>query len=192
MIMYIITALIFVIIFVNYFLGSVLYKEPKSEIYYSNVSNYNVIDKKVLMASPSYVAILSILFGSFAGIYLSLCDIQGVNQYIKWATIIVLFLLYLTEITRKISMTDLDLEFEKIFTPTKKIPLSKIDGMFIYSYNKKFLNKRALTTKLVVTTGKEKYKFTLSSFNIKAVMNMMKENFNVSNGKMYVYKRKEM
>jgi hypothetical protein len=48
--------------------------------------------------------------------------------------------------------------------------------MYIYSYTKKFLKKRALTTKLIVVTKTDKfYKFVLSSLDNKAVLNMIKE-----------------
>lgn len=188
MIMYVVTILVFIAIIANYVLGKVLYKEPNNEKYFSNVNHYNTINKKVLMASPKYVVILSISLGIFLGAYHFLCALSEIDMTVTWAMTIVLMVLYLIEITRKISITEENLELEKMFCTTKKIPLNSISGLYIYSFKKKFLNKRALTTKLVVTTNKEKYKFTLSSIDIKAVMNMMKENFGVTENKMYVLK----
>lgn len=189
MVMYVVTALIFVGIVVNYFLGYKLYKEPKNEGYFSNVTNYNTINKKDIMASPKYVGVLSVLLGVFIGAYLCLCELSQINNVLKWTTVIVLFVLYLIEISRKITLNDDSLEFESLFMPTKKIPLNNIDGMYIYSYNKKFLNKRAFTTKLVVANRNKRYKFTLSSIDVKPVINMMKENFGITENKMFVAKK---
>lgn len=189
MIMYVVTALIFVGIFVNYFLGYKLYEEPNNKAYFSNVNHYNTVNGRNIMASPKYVGILSILFGLFSGTYLILCETVNMNIVLRWSTVTILFILYLIEITRKISLNDEYLELEKVFAPTKKIKLNDIDGIFIYSYNKKFLNKRAFTTKLIVVTGSKRYKFTLSSIDVKAVTNMMKDNFGVTENKIFVAKK---
>lgn len=189
MVMYVVTALVFLGIFANYFLGHKLYKEPSNEGYFSNVNHYNTINRKDIMASPKYVGILSILLGLFIGMYMVLCDLVKMNTALKCSTIAILFVLYLVEITRKITLTDDCLEMGKFFAPTKKIALNDIDGMFVYSYNKKFLNKRAFTTKLVVAAGAKKYKFTLSSIDVKAVTNMMKENFGITENKIFVAKK---
>ena len=191
MIRYIITGIVFLGIIINYYLGISLYKEPKNDGYFSNVSNYNIINRREIMASPRYVTLLSILLGIFLGVYMFLCQLQEINSLVMWGTMGVLVVLYLVEITRKVSITEDSLQFERIFTPTKKIPLNNIDGMFVYSYNKKFLNKRAFTTKLVVTHGDEKFKFTLSSIDVKAIINMMKDNFGVEEYKMYVHKKSD-
>ena len=103
-----------------------------------------------------------------------------------WGTVLVLFILYLVEITRKIVLTEENLTFERMFFRTKRIPLDQIDGLYVYSFNKKFLNKNAFTTKLVVATGNTKYKFTLSGIDTRAVLNMMKENFGINENKMYI------
>lgn len=189
MIMYVVTGIIFLLILVNYYLGHALYKLPSNDGYFSNVKHYNIINKKDIMASPKYVTVLSMLLGIFLGIYVCLSSFYQINAYVEWGTVLILVLLYLVEISRKVTITDENLEFEKLFTPTKKIPLNSIDGMYVFSYNKKFLNKRAFTTKLVVATGNEKHKFTLSSIDVKAVMNMMKDNFGITENKMYVAKR---
>ena len=174
-VMYVVTALIYILILITYVLANKLYKEPKNSVYYSNVGHYNVIKKREIMASPKYVTTISILLGIFIGIYVVLAKVTSFNYYIEWGTIIILMALYLVEITRKISITDENIELEKLFAPTKKIPLGNVDGMYIYSFNKKFLNKRAFTTKLVIASGEEKYKFTISSIDVKAIMNMMKD-----------------
>ncbi|MBQ9313530.1 MAG: hypothetical protein IJ220_00785 [Clostridia bacterium] len=83
-------------------------------------------------------------------------------------------------------MTEDNLVFERMFFKAKKIPLNRIEGMYIYSFNKKFIDKNAFTTKLVVSTGNSKYKFTLSGIDTRAVMNMMKENFGISENKMFI------
>lgn len=186
MIMYVVTALVFVGIIINYTLGIILYKEPKNKKYFSNVNHYNTINQKSLMASPKYITVLSILLGIFFGVYIFFYKLCKINIIVVWTTVIILSILYLIEITRKISLTEENLELEKMFSPTKKIPLNSISGMYIYSFKKKFLNKRALTTKLVVATEKENYKFTLSSVDIKPILNMMKENFGITENKMFI------
>lgn len=188
MVMYIVTSIIILLIFLNYFLGYKLYNEPKNEGYFSNVKNYNVINRRDIMASPKYVFIISSMLGIFLGIYIVLGKITSTNSYLIGGTTIFLFVLYLVDITRKILLTEDGLEFERMFFRTKKIPLDRIDGMYIYSYNKKFLNKNAFTTKLVVVNGNNRYKFTLSGISPKAVLNMMKDNFGISDFKMYISK----
>jgi len=186
MIMYIVTVMIFIVIFINYFLGMKLYKEPKNEAYFSNVRHYNVIHNRDLMTSPKYVFFISALLGIFIGIYSTLGKMTKTNSIVIWTTIIILFVLYLVEISRKIVLNEENLEFERMFFKTKKIPLSSIDGIYIYSFNKKFIDKNAFTTKLVISTGNRRYKFTLSGINARAVLNMMKENFGISENKMYI------
>ena len=188
--MYIVTALVYILTAITYLLSYKLYKEPKNDAYFDNVNNYNTINKKDIMASPKYVTTISILLGVFIGMYICLADLSNINLYVKYITIAILIGLYLVEITRKITLNEDNLEFEKFLYPTKSIPLTSIDGMYIYSYNKKFLNRRALTTKLVVSTGREKFKFTLSSIDVKAVINMMKENFGITENKMYIAEKK--
>lgn len=186
MIMYIVTAILFILFVLNYTLGKVLYSEPTSMSYSSNVKQYNTIGNKNIMASPKYVTVLSAFLGIFLGVYCCLGKILETNALVMWGMVLLLLIAYLIEITRKITLTDDSLEFERMFCPTKKIPLNKIDGMYIYSYNKKFLNKRALTTKLVVCIGNEKYKFTISSLDVKAVLAMMKDNFGITENKIFV------
>lgn len=186
MIMYIVTAILFILFVLNYTLGKVLYSEPTSMSYSSNVKQYNTIGNKNIMASPKYVTVLSAFLGIFLGAYCCLGKVLETNALVMWGMVLLLLIAYLIEITRKITLTDDSLEFERMFCPTKKIPLNKIDGMYIYSYNKKFLNKRALTTKLVVCTGSAKYKFTISSLDVKAVLSMMKDNFGITENKIFV------
>lgn len=188
MIMYVVTTIFFILFILNYILGKVLYSAPAStSSYYSNVKQYNALGNKTIMASPKYVTVLSIFLGIFIGVYYKLGKFLETNAFVMWGMILLLVIAYLIEITRKITLTDDSLEFEKMFFPTKKIPLNKIDGMYIYSYNKKFLNKRALTTKLVVCSGMmERYVFTIASLDIKAVLAMMKENFGITDNKIFV------
>ena len=186
MIMYIVTAIIFVLIFLNYFLGFKLYEEPKNQGYFTNVKHYNVVRQKDIMTSPKYVFIISVSLGIFFGVYVLLGRMLEINALVIWITFLTLFGLYLVEITRKISLTEEYLKFEKAFYKTKLIPLEQIDGIYVYSFNKKFINKNAFTTKLVVVNGKSKYKFTLSGIDTKSVLNMMKDNFGISENKMFI------
>lgn len=187
--MYIVTVAIFAGILINYLLGFKLYSEPKNEEYFSNVNHYNTINKRELMASPKYVVELAILIGIFLGLYLFLSDLQSINWWLKWTTVFVIVALFLKEITQKITITEDELVYEKFLEPTKKIELNAIDGMYIYSFNKKFLNKRALTTRLVVCTGKKKHKLLISAMDVRAILNMMKENFGINEHKMFIDKK---
>jgi hypothetical protein len=189
--MYAITAVIFVAIFANYLLGYKLYGEPKNKEYFSNVNNYNTINKRELMASPKYVVELSIFIGIFIGLYLFLSDLQSINWWLKWVTILIIAILFIKEITQKITITEDELVYEKFLEPTKRIQLNSIDGMYIYSYNKKFLNKRALTTKLIVCSGEKKYKLLVSALDVRAILNMMKENFGINEHKMFIDKKEK-
>ena len=79
-----------------------------------------------------------------------------------------------------------------LFTETE-LDATKIRGMYIYSYNKKFLKSHAYTTKLVITdTDNHITKYTLSSLDNKAVLNMMKESFGVNSYKMFISKHEKM
>ena len=186
MVMYIVTAILLILFILNYALGKVLYYEPSNLGYSSNVRNYNIINNRNIMASPKYVIVLSALLGIFLGVYCKLGQVLETNGFVIWGMVLLLLIAYLIEITRKITITDENLELEKMFCTTKKIPLNTIDGIYIYSYNKKFLNKRELTTKLVVCKKKEKYKFTISSLDVKAVLSMMKDNFGITENKIFI------
>lgn len=188
MIMYIVTVIMFILIFINYFLGYKLYKEPQNEGYFTNVKHYNVIHQRDIMTSPKYVLAISIFLGILIGAYAFLGEITKTNSFIIWGTILIVFALYLIEITRKVHLTEENLEFERLFFKTKKIPLGNIDGIYVYSFNKKFINKSAFTTKLVVTMGNQHYHYTLSGIDTRAVLNMMKDNFGITENKIFVAK----
>lgn len=191
MVMYIVTVLMGIFIILHYSLGHCLYQEPKNEAYFSNVKHYNVIHQRDIMPSPSYIIVSSILLGIGMGVYISLAQRVQMNWWLTIGTVLLLSLLYLVELTRKITLNDEELILERMLGKTRRIPLNQIDGMYLFSWNKKFLDKNALTTKLVVVTGKKKYPFTLSGIEPRAVMNMMKENFGVTENKMFIAHHKE-
>ena len=189
MMVYVVSVIVVVLVFMNYFLGNQLYKEPKNSGYFSNVQNYNIIHRRDVMPTPTYIFLVSSLLGIFLGIYCLLGNLVHANGLVILGTVLLLFTVYLIEITRKIVLNEENLEFERMFFFTKKIPLNTIDGIFIYSFNKKFLDKSALTTKLVVTSGNQKYKFTLAGIDTRAILNMMKENFGITENKIYIAKK---
>ena len=49
-----------------------------------------------------------------------------------------------------------------------------------------YVTNNALTTKLIIVNGISKYKYTLSGIDVRAVLNMMKENFGISENKIYI------
>ena len=91
------------------------------------------------------------------------------------------------ELTRTIELKEGKLIFSRFLYRQKTFDVARITGMYIYSYNKKFLKKHAYTTKLVVVEDNGKTtKFSLSSLDNKSVLNMMKDSFGVVNNKMFI------
>ena len=188
--MYIVSIVIVLMIFINYFLSAKLYSVPQNEEFLNNVNQLNFEKEKNIAPNPKYVTVISILTGILIGMYVALASSFKLNNWIAIIVILIIAICYLVEITRKITIKDDKLILTKAFS--KKIELygNQIKGIYIYSYNKKFLKKRALTTKLVVVSKNNKiYKFILSSIDNKAVLNMIKENFGVTDYKMYIEKR---
>ena len=188
--MYGVSAIIIILIIINYYLGKKLYSIPNNKEYFNNVERLDFTKEKHIAPNPRYVVIISILVGIVLGFYITLCSRFSINKWITNVITILINILYLIEITRTIKIKEDKLILSKAFS--KKISLygNQIKGIYIYSFNKKFLKKRAFTTKLVVVTKEEKiYKFTLSSIDNKAVLNMIKDNFGVTNYKMYIAKK---
>ena len=187
--MYIVSILMVIFVVVNYFFSYKLYEEPKNKNYFSNVKEINFEKERYIAPNPKYVALISILLGIMLGIYVALCSYYKTNAWVVISIIFVLFICYLIEITRKITIKDGKLILTKAFSRKYEIEGRNIKGAYIYSYNKKFLKKHALTTKLVIVTKTNKLKkFILSSLDNKAVLNMMKENLGVTEYKMFICK----
>ena len=188
--MYVVSAIIVLFIFLTYFLGFKLYSEPENEGYFNNVNELNFEKTKYIAPNPKYITSISILVGIFIGTYLALCSKFVISSIVSTIIVLIVFWCYLVEITRRIIIQDNKIILSKLFS--KKIELNglSINGMYIYSFTKKFLKKHALTTKLVITTNNnKKYKFVLSGIDNKAVLNMMKENFGIVDYKMYIGKK---
>ena len=188
--MYVVSAIIVFLIFLTYFLGFKLYSEPENEGYFNNVNNLNFEKTRHIAPNPKYIVSISIAVGIFIGSYLALCTKFKINTIVSMIVVLIIFLCYLVEITRRIVIEENKIVLSKLFS--KKIELNglSINGMYIYSFTKKFLKKHALTTKLVITTNNnKKYKFVLSGIDNKAVLNMMKENFGIVDYKMYIGKK---
>ncbi len=193
MLIYVLSLLILVLILVNWYLSVSLYEEPKDPNYFNNVNSFPGNTKeRHINANPRYVFIISIFTGIVIGMYYAYASAEGINYLVKYALILVMLACYLIEITRSITLENGVLVFSKFLCRTKEIYANMVKGMYIYSYNKKFLKKNAYTTKVVVITKDEKkYKFSLSSLDNRAVLNMMKEDFGVANNKMFISKREE-
>ena len=190
--MYVVSGIIIVFIVINYFLGYKLYSVPKNEKYFNNVTALDFSKGKYICPEPRYVILISIFTGVMIGIYVALASILDFNKWIALIVVLVICVCYLIEITRAIIIRDDKLILSKIFSKKVELYGNDIKGMYIYSYNKKFLKSHALTTKLVIITKTEKtYKFVLSSLNNKSVLNMMKENFGVTEYKMFISKKSE-
>lgn len=187
MAVYIVSAIILVLSILNFYLGEKLYKVPKDENYFRNVEEYNFSKSKEIGPDPKYVVIISIATGILLGLYFGLTAICNANGIVILFTVLLVMYSYLSEITRRVSLRDGVLVFSKFLSPKKEIDASKVIGMYIYSYNKRFMKNHAYTVKLVVTENNgKKTKFTISSIDNRAVMNLMKENFGVQRNKMYI------
>lgn len=172
----------------NYFLGAKLYMLPKNDAYFNNVNEININNFKDIMPSPKYVITITILNAILIGLFYALCETAKVSGWIPTVYALVLLFLYLIEISRSISINENTIILSRLFRKDITIPIATIDGMYIYSYNKKFLKKHALTTKLVVVARNKKYKFTISSLENRAILNMMKNNFGITEHKMFIAK----
>lgn len=187
--MYVVSVIVILLIFLNYFLSVKLYGEPKNENFLNNVKTLNFPKEKNITPNPRYVIVISILLGILIGLYVSLCIHFNVSKTLICAVLILILACYFIEISRRISIKENKIILSKLFSKRVEIPGNQVQGIYIYSYNKKFLKKRALTTKLVIVTKTNKtYKFILSSLDNKAVLNMIKENFGVTDYKMYIGK----
>ncbi len=188
--MYVISGIILVFVIVNYYLSFKLYQLPTNEKYYNNVNEIHFEKEKNILADPKYTNILSVLIGIMFGIYLALAFVTKMNPWVPVIFILVIMICFLIEISRTIKLREDALVLSKAFSKTKEINLRDIKGIYIYSFNKKFLKRHALTTKLVIATRDGKtYPFTLSSLNNKSVLNMMKENFGITEYKMFISKK---
>ncbi len=186
--MWIALTLILVVTILHYFLGAKLFMLPKNPEYYRNVKNINTIHKPEIAPDPQYILLLTLVAGIAMGLFIALVDRYHLGDWYNVIFILLITCLYGVEISRRIRLTDNSLVLEKALSKTKEIPLDDIEGMYLYSYGKKFMKRHSFTTKLVVATDKEKIKFTISSLNNKAILNMMKNNFGIENYKMYIVK----
>ncbi len=187
MLVYIVSALVFVLIIVNFVLSEKLYKIPSNNAYFNNVTALNLSKNKYLSANPRYVTTISILTGIFMGAYLALANKNEVESWVTVSTLLLLCIVYFMEITRRVMLQEGVLTLSRFLYPTKNIDATRVTGIYIYSYNKKFLKTHAYTTKLVVVESDgKKTKFSLSSLNNKAVLSMMKDVFGVNNNKMFI------
>lgn len=184
--MWIVLTIIAIVIILNYYLGIKLFAYPQNENFYENVENITIEREKELAPSPKYIIPITILSGILIGIFHMLTALMKENHIYSIIFSIIILTFYTIEISRRITLDEKYLTLSKFFSPTIKIPLSTISGIYIYSYNKKFSNKHAFTTKLVVITPQKKYKFTISSLESKAVLSMIKNNFGVTKNKMYI------
>lgn len=189
---YILTGIIILLALINFILGNKLYETPRENGYFNNVTGLNLSRERNIFADPKYVVLISIIVGVLLGIYVAFLTSLQMNGFIFTCTTLLLVIMYLYELTRKITLKDGKLTLSKFFFLKKEIPASEIKGMYIYSYNKKFLKSHAYTTKLVITNYQGKTtKFTLSSIDNRAVLNLMKESFGVNSYKMYISKKEQ-
>lgn len=189
--MWIILVLIILVTFVNYFLGAKLYMLPKDERYFENVKRYNTVKLKDIMVDPGYILKLTILLGTLYGLFITFANLVEFNIWVTFVFLLYLGMLYIIEITRKVSISEESLNLSKAFARDITINLDKIKGMYIYSFNERLIETHAFTTKLVICTDNKKYKFTISSLSIKAILNMMKDNFDIEHHRIFIVNPKK-
>lgn len=193
MLVYVVSAIIFILVALNFFLGERLYKIPKDTNYFNNVEEYNISSNKEITADPKYVLTISILTGILLGSYLGLATICNVHNIIVTLGTVTICCCYLAEITKRVAIRDGVLVLSRFLMPKKEIDANRITGIYLYSYNRKFMDNHAYTVKLVVAqTSKKLTKFALSSIDNRAIMNMIKDNFGVKKNKMYIANQKEL
>lgn len=189
MLIYIISGIIIVLALINFILGIKLYEEPKENGYFNNVGNLDMARERTIAADPKYVLIISIITGILMGLYLGYAAALEKSGIIITATVVIIAIMYLIEITRTVTLKEGKLVLSKFLSFEKEIDVNQIVGMYIYSYNKKFLKSHAYTTKLVIVGRDGKLtKFTLSSIDNRAILNMMKESFGINSYKMFIAK----
>lgn len=173
----------------NYYLGAKLYMVPQNSKYFNNVKEINVKNLKDIIPAPKYVLTITLLNAVLIGMFYAICGISNTDGWIPLAYAAVLILLYVIELSRSISVNDNTIILSRLFKADVIIPIATIEGMYIYSFNKRFLKKHALTTKLVITASGKKYKFTISSLENKAILSMMKNCFGITENKMFIAKQ---
>lgn len=170
----------------NYYLGKKLYSLPKNEAFFHNVKNISVPEEVMITPSSAYILKLTVLIGFMSAGFLWLSMYTKTLETPAYLFIGMIIVLYMIEISRKIVLTKDEMVLIKLFQKIKRIPLEAIEGIYIYSFNRRFFKGHAFTTKLVVCTAKEKYQYIISSLENKEVLNMIKDNFGVVENKMYI------
>lgn len=178
-----------ILVVVNYYLGAKLYMLPKNDAYFNNVKEINVNNFKDITPSPKYVVKITILNAIVIGAFFAICIIKQVNGWLPVIYSLVILGLYVIELSRSISVNENTIILSRLFRKDIVIPIVTISGIYIYSYNKKFLKKHAFTTKLVITASNKIYKYTISSLENKAILNMMKSSFGITEHKMFIAKQ---
>ena len=153
--MYIVSALIVLFTLLNWVFSIVLYKLPEDQGYFHNVNQVHIEKNRYILPEPRYAVVSSIMSGCMIGLYMALAKYYLVNSKVITGIAVLLFMCYLVEMTRKIVLDEENLTSYRFFFIRKRIPVSSIQGMYIYSYNKKWLKQHALTSKLVVVTKGE-------------------------------------
>lgn len=189
MLIYILSGAIIVLALINFILGIKLYEEPKQGGYFNNVGELDMFRERTIAADPKYVLVISVVTGILLGLYLGYAAALEKGGIVITATVALIAVMYLIEITRTVTLKEGKLTLSKFLSFEKEINVNQIEGMYIYSYNKKFLKSHAYTTKLVIVeNGGKITKFTLSSIDNKAILNMMKESFGINSHKMFISK----
>ena len=157
-----------VLIITNYYLGAKLYMTPSNSNYFQNVKEININNLRDILPAPKHVLSLTFLTAILIGSFYALCGVANVSGTVPFIYACVLVLLYIMELSKGISVNENTLILSRLIGSDIAIPLVTIEGMYIYSYNKRFLKKHAFTTKLVIVAAGKKYKYTISYLEITA------------------------
>ena len=120
MLVYVVSAIIFILMALNFFLGERLYKIPKDTNYFNNVEEYNISSNKEITADPKYVLTISILTGILLGSYLGLATVCNVHNIVVTLGTVAICCCYLAEITRRVAIRDGVLVLSRFLMPKKE------------------------------------------------------------------------
>ena len=104
MIIYVLSAIILIAIGINWFLGEKLYEIPKDKGFFDNVTAVNLSKERNITADPRYVVTISVVTGIVLGLYLAYTSVEGASGWVVSIMAVLIFVCYLIELTRKITL----------------------------------------------------------------------------------------
>ena len=101
MLMYIVSVLMIVLVISNFVFSKILYKEPQSDEFFSNVKNISIPKEKYILPDPKFVLGISVLTGIAVGLYVALCKFSQIEFWMTWITILFVAFFYFYDMENK-------------------------------------------------------------------------------------------